>query len=130
MMQQTRKKLEGPGHKTRISDLRAQFQAASTQVGKPPKPRKPVQRETEEERALKAERLALAQHKTSLLSGGNAKKPYTRPGERAERKGGLFLQLVLVIAVAAGVALVLDPSIVPAEWVDQTRSFIGKYVKI
>ena len=130
MMQHTRKKLEGAGHKTRISDLRAQFQAASNQVGKPPKPRKSVQRESDEERAVKAERQALAQHTTSLLAGGKSKKPYKRPGERAESKGGLFLQLVLVMAVAGGVALALDPSIVPAEWVDQARSFISKYVKI
>ena len=130
MMQQTRKKLEGPGHKTRVSDLRAQFQAASSQVGKPPKPRKSVQRESDEERAVKIERQALAQHTTSLLAGGKSKKPYKRPGEREERKGGLFVQLVLVMVVAGGVALVLDPSIVPAEWVEQARSFIGKYVKI
>ncbi|OYW43714.1 MAG: hypothetical protein B7Z38_00120 [Rhodobacterales bacterium 12-64-8] len=130
MMQQTRRKLEGPGYKTRMSDLRAQFQAASNQVGKPPKPRKAVQRESDEERAVKAERQALAQHTTSLLPGGNAKKPYKRPGEREGRKGGLFVQLVLVMAVAGGVALVLDPSIVPAEWVEQARSLIGKYVKI
>ena len=89
-MQQTRRKLEGPGHKTRVSDLRAQFQAASSQVGKPPKPRKAVQRESDEERALKAERNALAQHTTSLLAGGNSKKPYKRPGEREERKKALY----------------------------------------
>lgn len=129
-MQQTRKRLEGPGSKTRIADLRAQFNNASGDLAKPPKPRKAVQRDTEEERAIKAERQALAQHTTSLL-GGRSSKNYQRPGERAERKsGGFVLQLLLVILIAGGVAYALDPTIIPQEWLDQAHDFIGQYIKI
>ncbi len=137
-MQQTRKRLEGAGSPTRIADLRAQFKAASADMKKPPKspkppkPRKAVKRETEEERAIKAERLALAQHTTSLLSGPKSRKAYKRPGERAEPKGGggLLFQLLLVIAIAGGVTYALDPSIVPPEWIDKAREFVGQYVKV
>lgn len=130
-MQQTRKRLEGAGSQTRIADLRAQFKSASADMKKPPKPRKPVKRESDEERALKAERQAMAQHTTSLLAGGKSSKNYQRPGERAERKGGgLFFQLLLVIIVAGGVAYALDPTIIPPEWIDTARDFVGQYVKI
>ncbi len=130
-MQQTGNRFGGTGQKTRIADLRAQMKSGPANLDKPPKPRKPVKRESEEERAQKAERLAMAQHKTSLLAGGNSKKAYKRPGEREDRKsGGLFFQLVLVMVVAGGVAIALDPSVVPAEWVETARSFIGQYVKI
>lgn len=115
-MQQSANRFGGTGQKTRIADLRAQVNSASVDARKPPKPRKAVKRDTEEERALKAERLAMAQHKMSLM--GDSKKPYKRPGEREERKsGGLFFQLILVMVVAGGVALALDPSIIPAEWI-------------
>lgn len=131
-MQQTRKRLEGPGSQTRIADLRAQFQAASVDLKKPPKPRKEVKRDTEEERAQKAERQSLAQHRTSLLGGGKSAKNYQRPGEKAERKGGggLFFQLLLVMIVAGGVAYALDPSILPQEWLDKASDFVGQYIKI
>jgi hypothetical protein len=130
-MQQTGNRFGGTGQKTRIADLRAQMNAASVDVRKPPKPRKAVKRESEEERALKAERQAMAQHTTSLLAGGNSKKPYKRPGEREERKsGGLFFQIILVMLFAGGVAVALDPSIIPPEWIETGKSFVGKYVKI
>lgn len=130
-MQQTGNRFGGTGQKNRIADLRAQVNSTSADALKPPKPRKAVKRESEEERALKAERQAMAQHKTSLLAGGNSKKPYKRPGEREERKsGGLFFQLVLVMVVAGGIALALDPSIIPAEWIEAGREFIGQYVEI
>jgi len=128
-MQQTRK---GPGGQTRIADLRAQVNAASVDMKKPPKPRKAVKRESEDERAAKAERQALAQHTTSLLAGRKSAKNYQRPGEKAERKGGggLFFQLLLVMIVAGGVAYALDPSILPQEWLDKAHEFVGQYVKI
>jgi hypothetical protein len=131
-MQQTRKRLEGPGSQTRIADLRSQFQSASTDIKKPPKPRKAVKRESEDERAAKAERQALAQHTTSLLAGGKPARNYQRPGKKAERKGGggFLFQLLLVMIVAGGVAYALDPSIVPQEWIDKARDFVGQYVKI
>ena len=131
-MQQTRKRLDGSGSQTRIADLRAQVQSASIDIKKPPKPRKPVKRESEDERAAKAERQAQAQHTTSLLAGGKSSKNYKRPGEKAERNGGggLFFQLLLVMIIAGGVAYALDPSIVPPEWIDKARDFVGQYVKI
>ncbi len=131
-MQQTRDRLGGTGGQTRIADLRAQLNPSTADMKKPPKPRKAVKRESEEERALKAERMAQAQHTTSLLSGGNSKKPYQRPGERAERKsgGGLLFQLLLVMIIAGGVAFALDPTIIPPEWIDQARDIVGPYIKI
>jgi hypothetical protein len=128
-------KVQGPGQPTRISDLRASLRNANatrTKLPKPPKPRKPPKRESEDERAARAEKQAMAQHTTSLLKGGNSKKPYLRPGERLEKKssGGLFLQLALVMIVAGGVALALDPSIIPPEWIDRARDLISPYVKI
>lgn len=119
----------------RIADLRAGMRSASKSSDpKPPKPRKATIRESEEERALKAEKQALAQHTTSLLNGGKpAGKNYMRPGERAERRGsvsGFLFQLVLVLCIAAGVAVALDPTIVPAEWTEKAREFISTHVKI
>jgi hypothetical protein len=128
----------GASNPTRIADLRASLRAtqeAEPKLAKPPKPRKqkPV-RDSEEERAIRAEKIAMAQHTTSLLNGGkNAGKDYKRPGEIAERKGsagGLLLQLLLVIGVAGGVAYALDPTIVPAEWTDKAQEFISQYIKI
>jgi hypothetical protein len=123
---------------TSIADLRASLRAAQEQpepkLAKPPKPRKAPKRESEEERAIKAEKLAMAQHTTSLLKGGKpAGKDYKRPGEREERKGtsgGLFLQLIFVAGVAGGVAYALDPTIVPAAWTDKAQEFISQYIKI
>lgn len=128
----------GPGSPARIADLRASMRSVSKssdpKLSKPPKPRKATIRESEEERALKAEKQALAQHTTSLLNGGKpAGKNYMRPGERAERRGsvtGFFFQLVVVLCIAAGVAYALDPTIVPAEWTDQAREFISTHLKI
>ncbi len=125
-----------------IADLRASLRAGSaaasrsreSRLPKPPKPRKNVVRETDEERAAKAEKQAMALHRTSLLKGGDSGKPYLRPGERLEqRKGtisGLLFQLVLVLAVAGGVAYALDPTIVPAEWQQKAHEFVSQYVKI
>lgn len=128
----------GPGGPARIADLRASVRSASKssdpKLSKPPKPRKAPIRESEEERALKAEKQALAQHTTSLLNGGKpAGKHYKRPGERAERRGsvsGFLFQLVLVLCVTGGVAVALDPTILPAEWTEQAREFISTHVKL
>ena len=122
----------------RIADLRASVIATKRDnvrdapaPPKPPKPGKGVRRESDEDRAIKAEKQALAQHTTSLLAGGNSRKPYVRPGERAERKsGGLFFQLLLVLVVVGGAAYALDPTIVPAEWTAKAHELIAKYVKL
>jgi hypothetical protein len=98
---------------------------------KPPKRSKDIKRESEDDRAIKAEKQALAQHTTSLLAGGKSSKHYVRPGELAERKsGGLFGQLLLVVLVVGGVAYALDPTIVPAEWTAKAHELIAKYVKL
>lgn len=121
---------------TRIADLRASViankrEAVREAPPKPPKPSKSTKRESDEDRAIKAEKQAMLQHTTSLLAGGNSRKPYVRPGERAERKsGGLFFQLFLVLVIVGGVAYALDPTIVPAEWTTKAHEFVGQYVKL
>ncbi|MEQ1784565.1 MAG: hypothetical protein ABMA14_24730 [Hyphomonadaceae bacterium] len=122
----------------RIADLRASVRLDKRDAAhnasappKPPKRGKAIKRESEEDRAIKAEKQSLAQHTTSLLAGGKSSKNYKRPGERAERKsGGLFIQLLLVM-VAVGIgACVLDPTIVPADWTAQAHELIARYVKL
>lgn len=141
-MQRSVKEPDGSGQPMRIADLRASLRAGSAtdpaartpRPPKPPKPRKAVAYETEEERALKAEKQALAQHRTSLLKGGDSRKPYVRPGEKLERRkgtmSGFLFQLALVLTVAGGVAYALDPTIVPAEWQQKAYEFVSQYVKI
>lgn len=135
VMQRDVRRQVSTGKPTQIADLRASLRSTKSNglkdaPPKPPKPKKAPKRETEEERAIKAEKQALAQHTTSLLKGGNSKKPYLRPGERPERKGGLFAQVLLVIILAGGVAYALDPSILPAEWTEKAHAFIGQYIKL
>jgi hypothetical protein len=127
----------GANSPTRIADLRASLRqqpAAEANLARPPKPRKAVIRESEEDRAAKAEKQALAQHTTSLLKGGKpAGKNYKRPGERNERKGtvtGFVLQLLFVLCIAGGVAYALDPTILPEEWKARALEFVSQYVKV
>lgn len=124
------------GSQTKVTDLREQFRAAS----KPAKPsksakhmKKPAVRnhgdhdkqssrggsrpdEAKDRRDLqaeKAERLAQIHHTTSLLKSrpkNNRAKEFKEP-----KKGGLMLQLLLVLAVAGGVAVALDPTVLPRE---------------
>jgi len=137
-MQRTGQRQGLASRSTRVADLRASVRLdkreAARDVSVPPKPpkrSKDVKRESEEDRAIKAEKQALAQHTTSLLAGGKSSKRYVRPGERAERKsGGLFGQLLLVGLVVGGVAYALDPTIVPAEWTAKAHELIAKYVKL
>ena len=122
----------------RIADLRASVRVDKRVAvrntpapPKPPKRGKAVKREFEEDRAIKAEKQALAQHTTSLLAGGKSSRNYQRPGERAERKsGGLIWQLLLVIMIVGATAYALDPTIVPAEWTAKAHELIAKYVKL
>lgn len=125
---------------TSVTQLRASLRAqsgkadADPKTPKPPKERKSRRGESDEERMLKAEKAAMAQHTTSLLKGGNSGKAYLRPAERAqraeERRGGLFWQLMLVFILVGGVAYAMDPTLVPAEWTDKAHEFISQYVKI
>lgn len=112
------------GHgSTQIADLRAGLgmgKGGQVSIDKPPpKPKKQAKRETADDRAEKAERQAMVQHTTSLLKGGNSKKPYVRVGERPVKSGsllGFLFQLILVLIVAGGVAYAIDPTLVPEEW--------------
>lgn len=126
---------------TRIADLRAGLRAAQEKPRfekAPPQPKKRPKGESIDERAEKAERQAQIQHTTSLLAGGNSKKPYVRVGERPGKKGtwlGLIFQLVLVVAVAVGVVCAIDPTLVPPEWaakghelLDQGHRLIKPYL--
>ena len=136
-------KPQNGGQATRISDLRASVMTRrpDPKLAKPPKPGKAPKRESDDARAARAERVAQAQHTTSLLKGGKSAKGYERPGEKLERserrKGWLFFQLVLVIVVAGGVAYALDPTLLPPEWAarvqgwtEQGRAFISQYIEI
>lgn len=126
---------------TRIVDLRASLRAAQEKPRfekAPPQQRKRPKGESIDERAEKAERQAHIQHTTSLLTGRNSRKPYVRVGERPEKKGtllGLMFQLVLVMAVAVGVACAIDPTLMPPEWaakvhdlLDQGHALIKPYL--
>ncbi len=137
-MQRDARRQGSAGQSMRIADLRASVRVDKRDAvrnapapPKPPKRGKAIKRESEEDRAIKAEKQSLAQHTTSLLKGGKSAKNYVRPGERAERKsGGLFFQLLLVFIFVGGAAYVLDPTIVPAEWTAKAQELIAKYVKI
>lgn len=126
----------GTSSTSRITDLRASVISRKRDTlrdapPKPPKPGKAIKRESEEDRALKAEKQSMAQHTTSLLANGKAAKNYKRPGERAERQsGGLLWQLLLVMIIVGGGAYLLDPTIVPAEWQAKAHQFISQYVKL
>jgi len=75
---------------------------------RPPPPR-PKAKDMADEQAARAEKMAQAQHETSLLTRGpknNRTKEY-----KEKKKGGLLLQLLLVVIVAAGVAVALDPQL-------------------
>lgn len=127
----------GTNSPTRIADLRSSLRrqpAAEAKLARPPKARKAVIRESEEDRAIKAEKQAMAQHTTSLLKGGKpAGRNYKRPGERNERKGtvtGFVFQLLFVLCIAGGVAYALDPTIVPDAWKAKALEFVANYVKV
>jgi hypothetical protein len=100
----------------RVSDVRAQLRAQSEKqkpenhaVGKPPKPRRGAAVDVREERAAMAEKLAAMHHSTSLLAK-EPKNSRSRAYKEPKRGGGFFWQLLVVMAVAGGVAYALDPS--------------------
>lgn len=100
---------------TSVADLRAQMRTASAKsaaTAPPPPPKKKARQEPvdpRDERAERAERLAMAQHQTSLLS----KAPRNDRTKPVEKKKGLplLMQLLLVVLIAGGVALALDPAL-------------------
>ncbi len=118
---------------SRIADLRAGLSAPGDKPAferAPPKPKKiQPSGDTAEERAEKAERQAQAQHTMSLLAGGNSKKRYVRVGDRPTKKGtalGFLFQFILVIAVAGAAAYLIDPTIMPQEWVHKAHEWTNK----
>ncbi len=118
---------------TQITDLRASLKAMNAPAPmekRPPKPRKQKQSDTDEVRWAKAEQQAMLQHTTSLLDKGKKpNKAYVRPGERSEpKKGGLFLQLMLVLILVGGVAYALDPTLIPREWTDKALETIKSWM--
>lgn len=98
-----------------VAALREQMRSASASsaTNLPPAPRpKKAKRDivdAHDERAEKAERLAAAQHRTSLLS----KTPKNSRRQAVEKKKGapFLLQLLIVMMVAGGVAVSLDPTL-------------------
>lgn len=126
----------GANSPTGVTELRASLRrepAAEANLATPPKPRKAVIRESEEDRAAEAEKQALAQHTTSLLKGDTpVGGSHKRPGERNERKGtatGFVLQLLFVLCIAGGLAYALDPTILPEEWKARALELVSQYVK-
>lgn len=123
------------GSQVKVTDLREQFRAAS----KPARPAKAAKRtkdapvrngpnadrhrpkgarhdeqaDRREEQMAKAERLSQLHHSTSLLRSGP--KNSRVKAYKEKKKPGLLLQLLLVMLIAAGVAVALDPSLLPQE---------------
>lgn len=118
---QTMARIASKAGETRIVDLRASLRAAKEKSRfdkAPPQPKKRPKGESVDERAERAERQAQIQHTTSLLTGGNSRKPYVRVGERSQKNRsivGLLFQLVFVMAAAVGIACAIDPTLVPPE---------------
>jgi hypothetical protein len=124
------------GSQMKVSDLREQFRTTSkpakpvkaakhvknAQVRNSPdaerhKPKGRGQREEQpdrrEELMAKAEKLSQIHHTTSLLTK-NPKSNRLKP-HKEKKNPGLLFQLLLVMLVAAGVTVALDPTILPAE---------------
>ena len=93
-----------------------------------PMPRPPEPRDSlgtdDEERALRAEKMALAHHRTSLLGGVDWRRLSPRRREESEGPAGVFIfQIIAVVILAGGLAFVIDPAIVPPEWFAFARRF-------
>jgi hypothetical protein len=75
---------------------------------RPPPPRPPG-KDLSDELAAKAERTAQLQHETSLLK----REPQNdrTKAHKGKKKGGILIQLLLVMVVAGGVAVALDPQL-------------------
>jgi hypothetical protein len=90
----------------------------------PPRQKKAKSQEladVHDERAAKAERHSLAQHQTSLLS---TPPKNDRLNPRKERKRTPFLmQLFLVMLVAGGVAVALDPNLMA-----QAKAYVEPHI--
>jgi hypothetical protein len=101
-------------HGTSVTALRAQMREAAQKSSPPPPPKKKSKAAQLEDirdiAAEKAERMSMKQHQTSLLT----KAPKnSRVKVLEERKPGtpLVFQVVLVLLLVGGGAVVLDPSL-------------------
>jgi len=93
-------------------------------------PRPPEPRDTlgadDEERALRAEQMALTHHRTSLLGGVDWRAFSLRRRDEGKGPAGTFiLQIIAVVILAGGLAFVIDPAIVPPEWFAFARQFVS-----
>ena len=115
-------------HGRSVTALRAQMRAAPANSSPPPPPKKNKSVQLEDIRdkaAEKAERLSMAQHQTSLLS----KQPKNSRMKAVEekKKGVPFVfQILLVLLLVGGGALVLDPSLMAyvQPYIDQLEPHI------
>ena len=113
---------------TSVAALRAQMRAASVKSSPPPPPKKHKTADIEDIRdkaADKAERMSLAQHQTSLLSK-EPKNSRIRTVETKKSGMPLVFQILLVLVLVGGGALVLDPSLMAyvQPYIDQLEPHI------
>lgn len=97
---------------TSVTALRAQVRAAAANSSPPP-PKKNKSEQLEDMRdkaAEAAERKSLVQHQTSLLSKA-PKNSRFKPGEEKKKGIPLVFQILFVLLLVGGGALVLDPSL-------------------
>jgi hypothetical protein len=96
---------------TSVAELRAQMRAASASPPPPQKKNKGAQLEDMRDKAAEAaERKSMAQHQTSLLSK-QPKNSRLKAVEEKKRGVPFVFQILLVLLVVGGGALVLDPSL-------------------
>ncbi len=102
-------------HGTSVTALREQMRAAAQNNAPPPPPPKKKNKSAElddirDQAAEKAERMSLKQHQTSLLT--KSPKNSRLKALEEKKKGVPFVfQVLLVLVVVGGGALVLDPSL-------------------
>jgi hypothetical protein len=123
------------GSQVRVSDLRQQFRLAA-KPGKPAKAARHVKNapvrngpdadkhkpkiihrdepDRREELMAKAERLSQIHHTTSLLKVKPRRERHALHEEK-RKKPGLFLQLALVVILAVGATIAIDPNLLPQE---------------
>jgi hypothetical protein len=115
-------------HGTSVTALRAQMRdVAKSNLPSPPKKKsKSVQLEDiRDQAAEKAERMSMKQHQTSLLTN---QPRNSRVKALEERKPGvpLFFQVLLVLLLVGGGAMVLDPGLMAyvQPYIDQVEPHI------
>jgi hypothetical protein len=99
---------------TSVAELRAQMREASARSASPPPPPKKSKgaqlEDLRDKAAEAAERKSMAQHQTSLLSK-QPKNSRLKAVEGKKRGVPFIFQILLVLVVVGGGALVFDPSL-------------------